>query len=161
MIDLDNLKKQLSYDEQTGIFKWKVSKRGLRIGDIAGSKRQHGYIAIRINHKLIYAHRLAWFYMYEVWPTGEIDHIDGNRLNNSKANLRDVNPIVNKQNIRSARSDNVCGMLGVFLDKRSNKYVSKLQTNGKQKWLGLFETPEKAHQAYLEAKRQIHEGCTI
>lgn len=161
MIDLDNLKNQLSYDEQTGIFRWKVSKRGLRIGDLAGSKRQHGYIAIRIDKQLIYAHRLAWFYMYGTWPIGEVDHIDGNRLNNSKANLRDVEPIVNKQNIRSARSDNACGLLGVFLDKRSNKYVSKLQTNGKQKWLGLFETPEKAHQAYLEAKRQTHEGCTI
>jgi hypothetical protein len=51
--------------------------------------------------------------------------------------------------------------LGVFVDKKSNKYVSKLQTNGKQKWLGLFETPEEAHQAYLIAKRQTHEGCTI
>ena len=161
MIDLNDLKNQLSYDEQTGIFKWKVPKRGLHIGDIAGSKRQHGYIAIRINKQLVYAHRLAWLYIYGTWPTGEVDHIDGNRLNNSKTNLRDVKPIVNKQNIRSARSDNVCGLLGVFLDKRSGKYVSKLQTNGKQEWLGLFETPEKAHQAYLNAKRQTHEGCTI
>lgn len=161
MINLDNLKNQLSYDEKTGIFKWKVSKKGLRIGDVAGSKRQNGYIAIRIENQLIYAHRLAWFYIYGTWPLGEVDHIDCNRINNSKSNLRDVKPKINKQNLRLPKANNACGFLGVHLDKRSNKYVSQLQVDGKQNWLGLFNTPEEAHQAYLTKKRQLHEGCTI
>lgn len=161
MLDVNNLKAQLSYDEETGIFKWKVSKRGLRIGDVAGSKRQHGYIAIRINNSLIYCHRLAWFYVHETWPTGEIDHIDGDRSNNRIVNLRDVAHRINTQNLRRARSDNRSGYLGVSYDNRSKKYVARLQTFGKQKWVGSFDEPEQAYEAYLEAKRKTHQGCTI
>ena len=161
MLELNELKKQLSYNETTGIFNWKVPKRGLFVGDIAGSIRENGYRAIRINKQLIYAHRLAWFYLHGTWPKGEVDHIDGNRLNNSKNNLRDVSPLINKQNIRLPRADNKCGFLGVFFDKRSKKYISKIQTYKKQKQLGYFDTAEEAYKAYLDAKRKDHEGCTI
>lgn len=44
-------------------------------------------------------------------------------------------------------------------------YLSRLRTgigsSKKRTYLGLFDTAEEAHEAYLQAKRRMHEGCTI
>jgi hypothetical protein len=55
--------------------------------------------------------------------------------------------------------DNASGFLGVT--KQKNLWTSQLTINGKTLHLGLYKTPEEASQAYLEAKRKHHAGCTI
>jgi hypothetical protein len=80
----------------------------------------------------------------------EIDHIDGNPSNNKLDNLRDVSHSVNLQNRKSATRKNKTGFLGVV--KRKNKYAAHITKNGKQVYLGLFDTPELAHKAYKENK---------
>ena len=54
-------------------------------------------------------------------------------------------------------------MLGVRYRKSriSKPYEACIKVNGKNKYLGNYSTPEEAHQAYLTAKRELHEGCTI
>lgn len=44
--------------------------------------------------------------------------------------------------------------IGVAVNKRSGKYVANLKMYGRKKWLGQFNTPEEAHQAYIKAKRE-------
>jgi hypothetical protein len=113
-----------------------------------------------IDGHLISCHRLAWLYMTGSLPTHQIDHIDGDRKNNRWTNLRDVTTSVNQQNRRTPRSDNSCGLIGVTREK-NNRFTASIRFEGKQRRLGTFATPEEAHSVYVEAKRRVHEGCTL
>lgn len=163
----ERLKELLHYDPETGRFTRKTDAMGghrrqqvvARAGDVLGTKTVYGYSVIWLDKKLHLAHRLACLYMNGEWPKLCIDHIDGDKLNNSWANLREVGAKVNGQNIRGARINNKSGFLGVHF--QANRYRADIKVNGKTKYLGRFKTPEEAHAAYVEAKRRLHEGCTI
>ena len=159
-VQVGRVRDVLSYDAETGVFRWKVAvARRIKGGDIAGSECHQGYWVIRLDKRIYKAHRLAWLYVHGEWPAGDIDHINGVRLDNRIANLRDVSRSVNIQNLRRARSDNKCGLLGVSPHGRRWRAVITLE--GQRQHIGHFDTPEIAHQAYLEAKLEIHEGCTL
>lgn len=153
----DYLVQLISYDEVSGNFTWiNPLSRRVRKGDKAGSKRKDGYIEIRICGELYLAHRLAWFYCHGDWPEFQIDHINGVRDDNSIANLREA---LNEQNSRNVKMhcDNQSGYKGVFLNKRTGKWVSKIHLNGKSIWVGTFNSPEDAHAAYCEAATKHHD----
>lgn len=46
--------------------------------------------------------------------------------------------------------------VGVTWSKPAGRWIAQIQTNGARKYLGLHDTPELAHAAYLEAKRELH-----
>lgn len=150
----------VDYNPDTGVFVWKT-QTGPRaqIGAVAGSINVRKYVDISIDGRKYVAHRLAWLYTYGVWPTWQIDHIDGVRHNNMLSNLRDVPRSINMQNQRKARKGALTGLLGV--SRHNTRWRARIQTNGVVHRLGTFDTPEEAHAAYLVAKRQQHIGCTI
>ena len=117
-------------------------------GKEAGNLMQNGYRKLKFCGKQYLVHRVAWLLHTGSWPVGDIDHIDGNPANNKLENLRDVSHSTNLQNRKSATSKNKTGFLGVV--KRRNKYAAHIHKNGKQIYLGLFQTAELAHQAYKE-----------
>ena len=90
----------------------------------------------------------------------EIDHINGNKADNRISNLREASRVKNQQNQISAYKSNSTGLLGVSQHK-PGVWRARLCVSGKNKSLGLFSSPELAHEAYKEAKRVFHEGCTI
>lgn len=147
----------LDYCEQTGRFTWKVQagSRGIA-GAEAGSMRRDGYITIRIDGERFFAHRLAWFYTTKSWPTGSIDHIDGDTSNNRISNLRDVSHRKNLHNRTRAQANNRHGFLGVKRTANGG-WVACLKRPGKSSYIGRFETPEKAHAAYLFEKSKVME----
>ena len=104
---------------------------------------------------------LVWLYYYGEWPINQIDHIDCNPANNKITNLREATPVENSMNKRSPRKDNKSGFLGVNYNKDRNRFEAYICVYGKRIGLGRFDTPEEAHQAYLEAKRMYHLTCTI
>lgn len=133
-----------------------------RSGSIATGTLSHGYIVMSVDGSLYAAHRLAWLWVHGELPMGDIDHIDGDRANNRLANLRDVDRSMNLQNLRSAKSHNKStGVLGAYLHKPSGRYTSRIGVNGKNLHLGMFDSIEDAHAAYLEAKRRHHKGNTL
>lgn len=156
----ERLLEVLSYDCDTGEFRWLANKnQKVLAGQLAGTKHHSGYLYIRVDGEKILAHRLAWFYLNEEWAAGQIDHIDGNKLNNSAENLRETSQSVNSQNQKRARKDNSTGMLGVSSSK--GKFAAQINIGGKNRHIGYFGTKEQAHEAYLKNKRIYHAGCTI
>ena len=138
------LRSILDYDPATGIFTRKVSNSNrVKVGDVAGSQSGGGYLNIMVGSRLYKSHRLAWLYVYGVWPKGQIDHVNRVRTDNRIANLRDVSRKQNMQNA-SKRSDNTSGHPGAYWDKQKSKWQAQITHNYKSIHLGYFASLEEA-----------------
>lgn len=154
MITQERLKELLDYDPETGLFTNRVS-RGPRgpIGAIAGTYDKDGYIVIQIGGTKYRAGRLAWLYMTGTWPT-EIDHEDGVYDNDSWSNLRDATRSENIVN--SKRLTGSSGLRGVRCDPGTTKWRARISFGYQRSYLGVFDTAEEAHKAYLAAAEIRH-----
>lgn len=122
------------------------SRSPFKAGEIALGTVSHGYYRGRIRGKGYQAHRVVWYLTHGYVP-GELDHIDGNRLNNVIENLREVTRAENEHNKLKR---------GYTYNKDKGKYMARIYIEGKPKHLGYFVTPEDAHKAYLDAKKVLH-----
>lgn len=84
----------------------------------------------------------------------DVDHIDGNKLNNQKTNLRFCTRSQNTAN-RGANKNNKSGYKGVSWNKNTCKWRATIVINAKQNHLGLFNTKEQAAEAYNVAAKQL------
>lgn len=111
------------------------------------------YLAALIEGKQVPFHRLVM----SAPPGRVVDHIDGNALNNTRANLRICSVSQNSMN-RRHDTDSSSGYKGVAKDKRaiSNPWNAAIQANGVRKHLGRFPTADAAHAAYVKAAKEIH-----
>lgn len=160
-ITAERLRELLHYDPETGVLSRRVRVGCAQAGRQLGTTH-HGYLVASVGDRLYRVHRLIWLYVHGSWPRGFIDHINGERADNRIANLRDATASINAQNIRACRRDNkATGRLGVGFDPRDGRYRAKIGHQGRQKYLGSFSTADEAHAAYVEAKRRLHEGCTL
>lgn len=121
LLSLDNLKNDLLYNNETGIFTRNCVMTGSSIGAVCGSLKPSGYVVISIKTKLYRAHRLAWFYCHGRWPNGDVDHINGNRSDNRIENLRESSRSENLCNSR-VRKDNTSGARGVHFNRVNKNY---------------------------------------
>jgi hypothetical protein len=152
----ERLKELLHYDPETGVFRWRFSNgKWVKPWDVAGWIHKTGYAIIRVGGKQHKAHRLAWLYVYGVFPEKPLDHINRNKIDNRIGNLREATRSENAQNM-DKHKDNTSGFMGVSFNKRSQKWVSQIQIQGIKKHLGYFQTPEEAHVAYVNAKATYH-----
>jgi len=158
-LDHSDLLRVISYDQNTGIFVWSErpgnrSYNARLSGKNAGQVESNGYIRIRIFGTRYLAHRLAWFYLYKIWPVW-IDHINGDRADNRIDNLRECLPVESAQN-RKVLCTNKSGFTGVHWAKRQNKWRAVIYTRNYFKSLGYFESKDEADAAYRQAKTQYH-----
>ena len=130
---------------------WGPAQAGIKVG----SKHSAGYLECTIDRERYYLHRLAWFYMYKKWPEGVIDHINRIKTDNRISNLRDVSGKGNAAN-SSIKSTNKTGHKGIYVCKRTGKYVAQITFNYKCRHLGAFELLEHAIQARRLAEQEIH-----
>lgn len=150
MISHEKLKRILNYDKDTGHFTWLVkTSRKVVAGKIAGGTNVAGYTVIGVGGKTYYAHRLAWFYVTGSWPD-QIDHSNGDRSDNSWKNLREA---TYQQNILNSKlaAHNTSGFKGVSWHRGAGKWSAQIVLDGIQKYLGLYETPQEAAAAYMNA----------
>lgn len=155
------LRKLLRYEPETGKLFWRdrtpdmfeerkicnvirCRRWNLRYaGKEAFAVTVHGYAKGSIFKQQIFSHRAIWAMTYNHWPTGQIDHIDGNRKNNRIDNLRDVTCLENRKNA-AMRCNNSSGFNGVNFDESRGKWLARVQINGKQKNLGRFNNFDDA-----------------
>jgi hypothetical protein len=117
----------------------------------AGSLNPKGYIHVGIHGVVYRAHRIVFAMANGFWPTGEVDHIDGNRCNNRPSNLRDVAPSDNAKN-QKLRVSNTSGCMGVSFNKDRGQFVVRASSGGQRVFLGYFATREEAIAARRSAE---------
>lgn len=97
----------------------------------------------------------------------QIDHINGNKLDNRKSNLR---VCLNEENIRNRNtySNNSSGFKGVHWHVKDKKWHARIRINGKGIHLGVFDDPKVAYDAYCKASLELHgefanfgNGCVL
>ena len=150
---LDQLHDLYTYDNKFGVLR---DRRGWVAGNkIKSTSNKH--VRISILGERYALHRVIWYYVTGVWPNEEIDHIDGNCLNNLFANLREVNHLKNMQNQSRAHvSNKSTKVLGVTYIKSRHKYQAQINIASTYKWLGYYDTLDAAKVAYDNAKQLYH-----
>ncbi len=157
----DLVNAMLIYEPETGVLRWRVTRWRHKAGSLAGSRDSRGYWYVTLRpYRSMPVHRVAWLLTRGAWPLGDIDHINGDPSDNRIANLRDVRHQVNNQNKKRPHKTNGSGYLGVS-PSDGGRWRAGIWVSGKNIHLGCFSTPEDAYNAYVTAKRNLHEGCTL
>ena len=153
------LEQYFSYDAETG----KVTRCKATGGAKVGAEikyQQAGYLIAGFKSKIYPLHRLIWM-MHHGEDPGElqIDHINGDTLDNRISNLRAVDNSGNSKN-RALSQDSVSGHPGVSMCRRAQKWVAYIGGRGVRKHLGYFESKEDAIAARkaAESDRGYHEN---
>lgn len=142
--ELDKISSLLGYNPQTGVFWWKHQPNG-RVPLFSSPGTVNGaYLKIQVAGKKTGAHRLAWFLANGEWPKGQIDHIDGDTLNNRLSNLRDATHSENARNRSGPDRDSASGHRGVYWHKGRGKWAAAIRHHGQHISLGLHDSIEDA-----------------
>lgn len=86
----------------------------------------------------------------------EVDHRNGDGLDNRKENLRPCTHLQNVKNLKISRKNNRSGFKGVSFDSENQKWQAHIQSDNKNMRLGRFSTKEEAAGAYNEAAKKYH-----
>jgi hypothetical protein len=155
MITAERLREVLHYDQETGEFRWKVRRHGVRLGAVAGCIDARGYWSIKIDRRTYRASRLAWLYMTGEWPKLLIDHDNNVSSDNSWENLREASDAQNQWNSRKPRT-NTSGAKGVTWRSDAGKWQAQICVNYRHVYLGLFDDISEAAAAYVAASEKYH-----
>ena len=166
------LRQLIDYDPETGALVWrvrdvsfftdgKISALGAmnawnaRYADNPAlkGKNSDGYFRGRVFSRRYLAHRVAWAIYSGAWPENEIDHINGDRLDNRIANLRSVTHQENSKN-RAIGIKNTSEAIGVSWHNRDLVWAAQIHKNGKQKHIGYFKSKDEAISARAKASAE-------
>lgn len=149
-LPLQRICELLRYDNSTGKLYWKMNRgNGVTKDSEAGCVAATGYVQVYVDNVPYTAHRIVYAINTGKEVFQNIDHIDGNRTNNVFSNLREATPSSNAKN-----------RISLGYSKVPSGWVAGITVDYKQKHLGIFKSPEEAHQAYLEAKKLYHPQST-
>lgn len=125
-------------------FKWHLMKKGKKY--IGTSIWDGGKSRTLLLHRCIMG--------LKGYDKNEVDHINGNELDNRKQNLRICTHWQNQYNFKKPKT-NTTGFKGVVLLK-TGKYVAQISVKRRHIHLGTFSDPFEAHTAYCEASKKYH-----
>ena len=126
-----------------------------RVGSEAGCSRpsQFGkhYWHVQIGGKKFKRSHIVFCLTHGRWPAQQIDHINGNSLDDRPSNLREATPTQNAWNhkTRAKRSPLPMGVRKA----KSGRYVARIGVGGRQFTIGTFSSPEAASESYQAARR--------
>jgi hypothetical protein len=150
MITQENLKQLVDYVD--GMLVAKTNSKCRKVGDTLSSLTDKGYLRSGVCGKSYRVHRLVFLYHHGYMPI-QVDHIDGNRMNNKIENLRDATSSQNNQNRKATSSS---GVKGVVWHKQSKKWVASICVNRKSVHLGSFLSIEEAALVANRARKLAH-----
>ena len=153
------LKKWVRYDPSTGEMhrvRKVVSKTGrfMTIDKLITGTNNRGYLWVKLFEYMYLVHRLAFLYVTGKHPQGEVDHINGIRLDNRWENLRDCDSAAQSRN-QGVRSDSTSGVRGVTYSKNARKWVVRISQDGNRMSLGNFKSFKEAVSVRRAAETQF------
>ena len=159
-ITRDHVMEMLEYIPATGALLQKKKRPKVQVGSLAGVVTPQGYRYIQLGGVKYAAHRLVWLIEKGKFPELFLDHMDKNKLNNQIQNLREVTGKQNNEN-KGAQRNSQTGIRGVSFVPKLKKYKAQIQHYGTNHYLGIYNTPKEAQEAYLEAAKQMftHHPC--
>lgn len=149
---------ELFYIDENCSLRWKIQKGRRNPGEIAGRISTHGYYEVRVDGQMYQVHRLMYMIHNSIdiiEPLRYIDHINGDRLDNSKENLRICTKGENQRN-SGKQVNNTSGYKGVSWCKKDRKWVAQISHGNKIRCIGRYSTPELAYEAYCVRGRELH-----
>lgn len=154
MLTQEKLKELIDYNQETGIFTNKVTRNSRAVKGAQLNPKNHGrYGVVTINKIKYRLHRLAWFYVYGIWPENQIDHINGDTTDNRICNLRDA---TNQQNQYNSKVINKSSKFkGVHFESFTNKWKVQIRINKKQVTIGRYKTEVEAAKAYDSKAKEV------
>lgn len=172
-LNIEHLNECVKYDESSKTYlRWKTRPRNHFKTEVAHkawvsnfANKEAGtpqnqpcgakYWAISISGLKYRLHRIVYALTNSVDPEEmQIDHIDGNGLNNNKNNLRLATPSDNQHN-KKVHRNNKSGKRGVCRDEKNNKWRACITYKGKHIGLGRFNTIEEASDAYERKAKEL------
>lgn len=148
--DAQYLRERLSYNSNTGEFRWLISNsRRAPVGSVAGCVANFGYWRIGILGRHYAAHNLAWMHVTGEWPHRLVDHINGDKRDNRFCNLRLA---TFSQNVAN-RSAYRCHLKGAHPVK--GKWRARITKNRQTINLGTYDSETEAHNAYQIAAADL------
>jgi hypothetical protein len=111
----------------------------------------NGYAVARVGGKVLYMHRVIL-----KTPRGLFtDHINGDKLDNRRFNLRVCTPAQNAKN-QARKVNNTSGYKGVSWDKAKKKWAAYIKVDYKRRFLGYFDDVRVAARTYDQAATVQH-----
>lgn len=173
LITVKTLRKLLELHHATGQLYWKARPASMfqdggfggaqasanswnskNAGSAAFTLMQNGYRAGKVMGQQVYAHQVVFALVHGRWPSGEVDHINGNRGDNRPENLRECLDGENHRNKAKGRR-NASGVLGVYWHKGAGKWAASIRSKGVREHLGLFASLEDAAAARRDAETRL------
>jgi len=157
----------LDYDPATGALRWRVKRRGVTFGGVAGTivetLQGHRYRQVTLFRRRWMASRLIWVLMTGEWPPEQIDHRNRDSLDDRWSNLRAATRSQNQGNrglIRGVQRQTTSGYKGVYCSKQQlrKRWIAQIRS----KYIGCFFTAEEAARAYdIEARKLYGEFAAL
>jgi hypothetical protein len=156
---VDVLNKLFEYQPDTGYLIWRSGTGRSKAGAVAGTmsyrKGKPRALSVCVSKRLYQAHRIIWKMQTGKDPVDVVDHVNGNPFDNKWINLREATKSENQWN-RKKTDRNSSGYKGVYFDTRTQKWTAQITKGGKNHYLGRFEKPESAYEAYCVASKSMH-----
>ncbi|WP_431608366.1 HNH endonuclease [Enterobacter asburiae] len=144
----------IDVDVKTGKIYWKnPPRKSIPVGSEAGSKTKHGYVAIGYKKTYYRRHRII-FYVANGYLPLVVDHKHGVEAGDGIDNLQEITQQHNIVKMKMSKR-NASGYRGVSFHQNAGKWQSCIRHNRKTIYLGLYETPELAYDAYLSKRKEL------
>lgn len=166
----DELRQLLRYEPETGKLYWRMRSESMfrdrakpapqlcaawntryANAPALSHRNNRGYLSGHIAGAAILSHRAIWAMVHGEWPEF-IDHINGDRADNRLCNLRAVSRAENNRN-RRLNHNSASGVCGVK-QLPNGRWTARIRVDGKNQWLGTFDTVEHAAAVRSLAERE-------
>lgn len=156
---IESLHAMFIYDPESGLLEWRdirdsMGRRLVRLKRKCGHLNSRGYIKVGIGGKHYASHRIIWKMMTGEEPP-EVDHKNNCGSDNRLLNLRAATHALNARNAKRWRGKIL--PRGVRKHASCSKYEARIKCDGVAHYLGLYDTPAAAHEAYKSASDQLHQ----